>query len=173
MRPKLQNGIMVIVVLFSFNVNAQSNKCLTMQHLQKSLAKNPTLKQRMVESEKATRNWISNNSRSKKASEGVIVIPTVVHVIWNDPIENISDEQILSQIDVLNEDFRLMNEDSLDDQHPFWPFTIDAEIEFCIAQQDPNGNPTTGITRTETSVVNWDDNNSDNIKSTLNGGRDN
>ena len=173
MNKKLQIGIMVIVALFSLTVNAQSDKCATMQRLQKSLAKDPTLTQRMLESEKATRQWISNHARNKKESGEVIVIPTVVHVIWNDPIENVSDDQILSQIDVLNEDFRLMNVDSLDDQHPFWQFTIDAEIEFCLAQQDPDGNPTTGITRTETDVVAWDENYFDDIKSTANGGLDN
>lgn len=173
MNKKLQIGIIVIVALFSLTVNAQSNKCATMQHLQKSLAKDPTLKQRMLDSEKATSLWIANHTRSKKASGDIIVIPTVVHVIWKDPLENVSEAQIMSQIDVLNEDFRLLNADSLDDQHPFWPYTIDAEIEFCLARQDPDGKPTTGITRTKTNVTAWDDNNYDNIKSTANGGRDN
>lgn len=173
MNKKLQIGVVIVLVLFSLTVNAQSNRCATMQHLQKSLAKDPTLKQRMLDSEKATQLWISNHARSKRAGGGVIVIPTVVHVIWHDPIENVSDDQIFSQIDVLNEDFRLLNADSLDDQHPFWPFAIDAEIEFCLAEQDPDGNPTTGITRTETSVVAWEDLNYDDIKSTANGGRDN
>jgi len=173
MNKKLQIGILVVVALFSFTVNAQIDKCATMQNLQKSFAKDPTLKQRMLDSEKATQQWISNHARNKKASGDIIVIPTVVHVIWNDPLENVSEDQILSQIDVLNEDFRLLNADSLDDQHPFWPFTIDSEIEFCLAQQDPDGNPTTGITRTKTNVTAWDDNNFDNIKFTANGGRDN
>jgi hypothetical protein len=43
MNKKLQIGIMVVVALLSLTVNAQSNKCATMQHLQKSLAKDPTL----------------------------------------------------------------------------------------------------------------------------------
>src|SRR5436189_3499516 len=37
--------------------------------------------------------------------QSIITIPVVVHVIYNDPSENISDVQIQSQIDVLNEDF--------------------------------------------------------------------
>ena len=173
MNKKLQIGILVVIALFSISVNAQSNKCGTMQHLQKSIAKDPTLKKRMLENERATQQLILKNARSIRASSDVIVIPTVVHVIWNNQIENISNKQILSQIDVLNEDFRLMNVDSLDEQHPFWPFTIDAKIEFCLAQQDPNGNPTIGITRTKTNVITWDDNNSDDIKSSANGGKNN
>ncbi len=165
--------IMVVITLFSLKVNAQSNKCATMHHLQKSFTKDPTLKFKMIESEKAIQLWISNHKRNKKSSREVIVIPTVVHVIWKDTIENVNDDQILSQIKVLNDDFRLMNADSLNDKHPFWPFTIDADIEFCLAKQDPDGNPTNGITRTQTNVTAWDDNNSDNIKSTANGGRNN
>ncbi len=173
MNTKLQILIIVVVALLSYNANAQTNKCATMQHLEKSLVQDPTLKQRMVDSEKATRQWILTHVQSKKANTEVIVIPTVVHVIWNSSVENVSDEQILSQIEVLNNDFRLMNADSLDEQHPFRPFVIDAKIEFCLAQQDPDGSPTTGITRTQTNVVAWGEDNWDNIKSTVNGGKNN
>ena len=164
---------MIIASILSLTVNGQSNKCATMQHLQKSLAKNPTLKQRMFYSEKTTQEWILNNARSKKASGELIVIPTVVHVIWNKTIENVSDSQIFSQIDVLNKDFRLMNVDSLGSQHPFSPFITDSKIEFCLAKQDPNGNQTNGITRTQTGVVTWVEDSCDNIFSTSKGGRDN
>jgi len=173
MNKKLQIGIMVAFALFSFVVNAQPNKCATMHHLQKSFAKDPGLKQRMLDSEKLKQQWILSNTSNKKAKDIVILIPMVVHVIWNQPIQNVSEAQIISQLNVLNKDFRLLNSDSLNEQHPFWPFTVDAKIEFCLAKQDPNGNPTTGITRTQTSVVSWNDLNSDNIKSTANGGRDN
>lgn len=144
-----------------------------MQKLEKSIAKDPSLKQRMHVNEQATQAWLANNSRASRVSGQVTTIPVVVHVIWNTSVQNVSDNQIYSQIDVLNEDFRLLNADSLDDQHAFYSFTADTGIEFCLAQQDPNGNPTTGITRTQTSVVSWDDNNSDDIKSTANGGHDN
>ena len=40
-----------------------------------------------------------------------ITIPVVVHVVWNHPDENISDERILSQIDILNKDFNGANRD--------------------------------------------------------------
>ena len=35
----------------------------------------------------------------------VVTIPTVVHVVYNTASENISDAQVLSQLEVLNEDF--------------------------------------------------------------------
>ena len=49
---------------------------------------------------------------------------------------NISDEQILSQLSVLNEEFE------------------DSKIQFCLAVRDPDGNPTNGITRTDMSYNN-------------------
>jgi hypothetical protein len=167
-------GIIMFLTLFPFITNAQSNKCATMQNLNKSIAQNPGLKQRMLENEEATRNWIFKNSSSSKLGKGgIITIPTVVHVIMKDTSINITDNQIYSQINVLNKDFRLMNADTLSSQHPFWQFVSDTKIEFCLAKKDPNGNATTGITRTTTNVSEWGDSNSHNIKSTANGGHDN
>ena len=173
MVKKIQIGIIVIIALFSFSATAQSNKCGTMQQLHKSIANDPTLKQRMLKSEKSARLWNLNHLNKRKSDGNLIIIPTVVHVIWNSSIENVSDEQIRSQIDVLNNDFRLMNEDSLDDQHPFHPFVVDTKIEFCLAQQDENGNATNGITRTQTNVISWKEDNWDDIKSTDSGGKNN
>ncbi len=68
-------------------------------------------------------------------------IPVVVHVIENTSGQGqISDALVQSQIDILNEDFRAM------------PGTngangTDTMIEFYLATEDPNGNPTNGITR--------------------------
>ena len=46
----------------------------------------------------------------------------------------------------------------------------DCEIEFCLAQKDPNGNSTTGITRTQTSETSFSTN--DDVKYTNSGGKD-
>ncbi len=158
--------------LLSYDTYAQSEKCATNKILEKRIQQNPALKQKMEQSEIQTQEWISLNPHFKRSRQ-IITIPVVVHVIWNDPIENVSDEQIYSQIEVLNADIRLLNADSLEANHPFWNFTADAQIEFCLATSDPNGNPTTGITRTQTSVVSWEEENHDFIKSTANGGADN
>jgi hypothetical protein len=42
-------------------------------------------------------------------NRNVIRIPVVVHVVYKLPVQNISDAQIQSQIDVLNEDYRRLN----------------------------------------------------------------
>lgn len=82
------------------------------------------------------------------------VLTVVFHVIWNDEAENISDERIKSQLEVLNQDFNKKNNRL--DQVPdvFKAFIADVGIEFCLANKDPEGNPTTGITRRKTQVHN-------------------
>ena len=64
-----------------------------------------------------------------------VVLPIVFHIVHTGAGEenNISDEQIMSQVDVLNEEF------------------ADSKIQFCMAARDPDNNPTNGITRTDYS----------------------
>jgi hypothetical protein len=81
-------------------------------------------------------------------NNAVVTIPVVFHIIHNgDAIgenENLSENQILSQITVLNQDYRKaantpgFNSNSVG---------ADMEIEFCIAQRTPNGLPSNGIVR--------------------------
>lgn len=80
----------------------------------------------------------------------LVTIPVVVHVIWNKQVENISFDQILSQIDVLNRDFRAANEEIPGIPAVFQSVLADVEIEFCLATIDPSGNITNGVTRTYT-----------------------
>ena len=82
----------------------------------------------------------------------VITIPVVVHVIHYigeaiGTYTNISDAQIQSQIDALNEDYRRINSEVYSLPAAFRGSSVDPLIQFCLAQQDPNGYPTTGIER--------------------------
>ncbi|WP_452602328.1 zinc metalloprotease [Pontimicrobium sp. MEBiC06410] len=83
----------------------------------------------------------------------VVTIPVVVHVVYNTSAENISDAQIQSQIANLNRDFRRNNADASTIPSAFSGLAADSKIEFKLAQRDENCNPTTGITRTNTSTV--------------------
>ncbi len=77
----------------------------------------------------------------------IFTIPVVVHVIYSNPIENISQEQILSQIEVLNADYRHLNPDTVNIQSRFRKVSTDVGIEFKLATRDPKGKPTDGIDR--------------------------
>ncbi len=98
------------------------------------------------------RGVINRNTGQFAAKRKVIIIPVVVHVIYKTAEQNISDELIQSQINILNRDYRRNNTDTADTPAPFKSVAADCEIEFCLAQQDPQGNPTNGITRTPTTI---------------------
>lgn len=73
----------------------------------------------------------------------VLRIPVVVHILMDDDCEDgaMPDERATSQIEILNEDFQaLMGSNGANG--------VDLTIEFFLATEDPEGQPTTGITRT-------------------------
>lgn len=96
------------------------------------------------------------SSRNSDGTAIVINIPVVVHVIHNgDAVgtnENITDARVLSQITVLNQDFRRMlgtpgyNTNAVG---------ADIEIQFCMAQRKPDGTATTGVDRVLKTTTNW------------------
>ncbi len=93
------------------------------------------------------------HQRQAKTGNTVKTIPVVVHIIYNNinGSEYATDEQVMSQIAALNEDYRKL------------PGTggyangVDTKIQFCLATKDSLGNPTTGITHTLSplTVHNW------------------
>jgi hypothetical protein len=86
-----------------------------------------------------------------KQQKAVVIIPVVVHVVYNTAAQNISDAQIQSQIDVLNADFRKLNADRTNVPAAFQGVAADMEIQFQMATRDPNGNATNGIVRKSTT----------------------
>ena len=91
-------------------------------------------------------------SQSSSLNRDIVYqIPVVFHVVYNTDAQNLSDDVIQSQLTALNEDFRRLNENAENTRDFFLPFAGDPEIEFYLATEDPNGNPTTGITHTYTT----------------------
>ncbi len=97
-----------------------------------------------------------------------IVIPVVVHVLYNKQNENISNDQVMSQIESLNKDFSKLNEDLVKVPEVFGQLSADCEIQFELAKVDPEGRATTGITRRKTNREIWVDD--DKMKSESTGG---
>ena len=145
-------SLVIVVLLNVFFANAQQRNCGTMQHLDEIRQRDPGVDNRMDVENLDIKHWISNNTSSSKSMPNLITIPVVVHVIYKNSSQNISDAQIFSQIDILNEDFRMNNSDASSVPSAFAGAAADCEIEFCLAVRDPNGNVTTGITRTYTTT---------------------
>lgn len=97
--------------------------------------------------------------QSQKTTNATYRIPVVVHIIHNgEPIgtgRNISDEQVISQINVINNDFKRLNSDAAFTPADFLPVAAGMDIEFVLARQSPEGLPTTGIRRAQGSQPTW------------------
>ncbi len=99
---------------------------------------------------------IEQAKNNKSFANGVITIPVVVHVIHNGQnlgvAPNITDNQVISQITVMNQDFAKMA------GTPGWnnnPIGANTMIQFALAKVDPNGNPTNGINRVNLCQPSW------------------
>ncbi len=92
-------------------------------------------------------------AKNKAVPKGVVYkIPIVFHVLHNNGIENISDEQIYDALNILNRDFRKLNADTATVQSDFVGMPSDVEVEFVLATKAPNGTCFKGITRTSSPL---------------------
>lgn len=140
---KLINSIFFLLAVFS----SSAQRCGL------GVIASDDLKSRHLQMQKIIENYKAKGVRNARTQDEIIKIPVVVHVIHDEfsgqvgleGSTNISDQQIFSQIKVLNEDFRkaagtpgfnILEEGA------------DMEIEFFLAQEDEFGNPSSGITRT-------------------------
>lgn len=172
---KISLRIASVLILFLLSVlNVQSQpariRCSTTEHMDDLLQKDPNLEFRMLQGEKRIREWIKSHPDWRLKETGGATIPVVVHVVYNSAAQNISDTQIFSQIDALNEDFSRTNSDTTNTPIPFKPVASATPYQFCLAQQDPIGAPTNGIERRQTTVSSFSSN--DDIKHYATGGLD-
>lgn len=83
-----------------------------------------------------------NNQLARLQATAVYRVPLVVHVIHNGNAGLISDADVQAGVDLLNESFA--------NGANFNPAVgVDVGIEFCLAERDPNGNPSTGVVRVD------------------------
>lgn len=171
---------LLIILISNTAIFAQVNqkKCITTKLVKGELENNQEydlMRQKLVTYQKNNKNITSKN-------QVLITIPVVVHVVHRvqDNLgnnTNIPNIQIADQIRILNEDYSKTNPEFPNPpRNTFINNAGNPELQFCLATIDPDGNPTTGITRTPTSQLSWDadDNNEANyMKLTSQGGIDN
>ncbi len=157
-------------VLFTLNFSQAQKKCATHDKHLELIESDDEYSRNLRKIEAQTRNFIETQGKfsNQRNVPDVVTIPVVVHVLWKTAQQNISDAQIQSQIDVLNEDFRKLNANVGNTVTDFQDRIADVEIEFCLASVDPDGNPTTGIIRKQTTRNEWGTN--DAIKKPKSGG---
>ena len=108
------------------------------EHVQNLLyAQDPTMLQKHLQLDGAAYNYFQSGGAGEKT---LYTLPIVVHIIHDNGAENISDAMVIQGIQDLNDSYENVG---YYDQGT----GVDTEIQFCLAQRDPDGNPTTGINR--------------------------
>jgi len=156
-------------------VGSAQHTCQSYEYLQEALQRDRGLAERMEQIEALSRKSqfrddLATTGSETTSGEGIIRIPVVVHILYNSPEQNISDELVHSQIAALNRDYRRMNRDTFRTPEVFRDIAADCRIEFVLANVDPNGYTTTGIVRRKTGIQFFSVD--DRIKSTGRGGDD-
>ncbi|MBK6482699.1 MAG: T9SS type A sorting domain-containing protein [Chitinophagaceae bacterium] len=157
-------AVLLLTVSSSF---AQLRNCGTMEHLTWLQQSNPNLAQRMIDIENTSQAYIAANPGGTRV---VVTIPVVVHVLYNTTAQNISDAKVQAQIAQLNADFARTNTDAGNTPAVWQSIAANSEVQFCLAQRDPNGNATNGIIHKSTTVTAFSTN--DNMKFNSSGGAD-
>ncbi|MEU8395084.1 zinc metalloprotease [Nonomuraea sp. NPDC048892] len=130
-----------------------TDRCATMAVHHRLLASSPRYAIALAAIENDT--FARKNARAA-AREEVVTIPVVVHVVHHTPEQDIGQEQIDSQLKVLNQDFRRANPDAGKVPEVWRELAADARLEFKLAGTAPDGGPTNGIVRRRTDVAEFD-----------------
>ena len=142
---------LVFIALINTRMNAQSPSkgCGLANVMEKYIQAHPEVLTQMKQYQEYQTQYINNrkSAKLKTASNPTIIIPVVFHVIHNYGTENISDAQIMNEMDTLNRDYQKMNWDTSLVEAPFNSIIANCNIQWRLAQIDPNGNCTTGIER--------------------------
>lgn len=138
--------------------------CGTDRMMQIVNAQNPNA----LQEEQDAENAILSLAASGAVQRVVHTIPVVFHIIHDNGVGDISKEQIDDALAVLNIDFNKTNHSGI--RSPFQAYSDNCEVQFKLAQKDPNGNCTSGIIRVNAPMLTYDAD--DDCKDADNGGSD-
>ena len=112
--------------------------------------RDPEYRVRLARIEETTQRSVAKMNVAKLAA---VTIPIVVHVVYKDQADNLSDQQIQSQFEVLNADYNATNADIQNVPTPWKSLATSASIRFRLATTDPGGKPSSGIVRVKTNLA--------------------
>ncbi len=164
-------GLFSFLILWSLGTASfAQERCGTVVY-EKQLHQNHPTKESSEQFEKWMSTQINQIAKGQSAqrTQSTYTIPVVVHIIHNGESIgtglNISDAQVLSQINVLNKDFSRTNTDQVNTPAIFQGVAGAFDVEFVLAKQDPDGLPTNGIVRVKGSKSSWSANDNYLLKS--------
>ncbi len=148
----------LVALSFSLPSFAQQFRCGTDQMRLERIAEDPTYLLREAQQNEEIRQLIANSIQRGDGDRDIIAtIPIVFHVIHLGGGENITNEQILNQVELLNEDFQALNDDLSEVYPAFTDIIGNTQIRFALPTLDPEGNCTNGIDRIFTPETNVGD----------------
>src|SRR5688572_28471859 len=127
----------MLTALFSglFLCTAAQQRCASHEVLKRQMLENPVFAQKVRATEKSFADYTRQGGENNKGKPPTaLTIPVIVHIVYNTAEQNISDAQIESQIDVLNEDFTATNDDYRNYDAGYGAVKGDADIRFCLVQ---------------------------------------
>jgi PKD repeat protein len=146
--------LLVLSMCATFAVGAQNFGCATDEMHQKLFEEHPQYNPGIVRAyERLQADTELFKQQASNREDQVYIIPVVFHVIHNYGPENISDAQVHDAIRQANIQLRKLNADTTDIVTEFKSRAADCFIELRLAQLDPEGNCTNGITRTVSSLT--------------------
>ncbi|MBK9637752.1 MAG: T9SS type A sorting domain-containing protein [Bacteroidetes bacterium] len=141
--------LLLIASCFISGILSAQTRCLSHELHLKKMAEDANYHKNFEKEN--IRNFLSEISATSMI-DTTVTIPVVVHVLYNTSKQNVSDEEIQSQIDVLNEDFAAHNASSLDVPTDWINLITDSKIRFKLAQRDPSGNNSNGVIRVSSAI---------------------
>jgi hypothetical protein len=160
----MKNAILLFCFVFQIQYVSAQMHCGHVEYMNSMYQKNPDLKKQYDAFNQKINQVVQMKKDSRIAgvssAEVIYEIPVVVHVIHNVASgaitgTNISDAQILSQIDILNQDYSRSNADTGNTYSAFKNVAADTKIHFCLSTLDPNGAETNGIVRVYSSKTSF------------------
>jgi PKD repeat protein len=147
----MKNNLLLVIFIIGANFYSYAQQegvlpCGTDEMHQRLFVEFPSYNEGIVNAHNELQSFTHNYTPTSRANDPYI-IPVVFHIIHNYGAENISDAQILDAVKQVNIQLRKKNADTTDIVGAFQNIAADTEIEIRLAQLDPNGNCTSGITR--------------------------
>ena len=132
-------GLFFIILALSLHQLAAQKKCSSLLYQQERSRENPSLAENITRIESFIQQQLlaARNEGTESPAETVIRIPVVIHNLYHLKSEKITDEQVATQIAVLNQCFRRRSADTINTPSYFKSLAADCHIEFQLAISAP------------------------------------
>ncbi len=153
----------ILIGVFATGFSQAYRTCFATEATEKLRTQNPNYNIQMERTINMLRKFVATGQQDPNyASRAVRTIPVIFHVLYNSntPAQNVSDAIIQQTFAQLNRDYSKTNTELNSARSVVQPIAVNTEIQFCLAQRDPNGATlaTPGITRKATTKSCWDRN---------------